>query len=96
MPKFQEMLAGVTKEIDSLIKPDMSTEQISQIASIKASVQALEQPYKDIEQEAIKSKEKYIEVVTTFGTPKAPVDENVDNGKTMEKCIEEVVAQRKS
>ena len=96
MPKFAEMIAGIGKSLDELIKPEMTTEEISKITSIKQSVQGLEQPFKDMESEAIKSKEKYIEVIKGFGTPKAPEDDNNNQGKSLEQCIDEVIAQRKN
>lgn len=95
MPKFAEMLAGIAKDLDGLIKPEMSTDEISKITSIKTNVQALEQPYKDIESEAIKSKEKYIEVIKGYGTPTPPPEDD-GQGKSLEQCIDEVIAQRKN
>ena len=87
MEKFEELAQKLKEGIGNAITTEMSEEQITQFGELQKQVDGLIESHKNLEKEAISTKEKYIDLVKGFGTSKLPVDETA---KEQPRSLEEI------
>ena len=94
MEKFEELAEQMKASIDKLITTDMPQEQIAQMSALKDQVDGLKESHHKTEEEALKTKEKYIELVKGYGTSKAPEEVGGGQPRSLEQIADAVIAQR--
>lgn len=90
MNKFKEQFDALKGKFQAKITADSSQEQIEEINSVIAELDALETSHNEVVTENAKFKDTIVNMVTTQGDGKAPAN-GADDSKSM--TIEEAIAE---
>lgn len=96
MDKFEELVAKAKASIDKVITTEMPQEQIAQISALKDDIDALAKSHNELADDALKTKEKYIELVKGYGTSKTPDPVEGATPKSLEEIAGEIVSKRQT
>lgn len=92
---WKEQVDALKAKFQGKIKEDSSQEEIEEINSLIAEVDALDSAYNELEQEHAKTKSALVRMVVNQGSGDKPRDD-VDGSKpkTIEECVAEELAKQ--
>lgn len=95
MKTFSEILKDLNQYVDSLITKDTPTETITKLSELKEKTKELGDAHQQTLDDYAELKDRYIESVKHYGTPKvAPDDASGNSEKTFEQIGAEIISNR--
>ena len=93
MTKFEEIIGQINSSLDGLMTAETPDADIQKIVAIKEQVAQASEANKQLTDDYVSMKERYIEGLKTFGTKEMPQEEQPP--KTFEELANEIASQSK-
>lgn len=89
---FSEKISALTQKLNAKLTAESSPEQIEEINSLVAEVNALNEDYSHLEQEHAKTKDALVRMVVTQGNSDKPKED--ESGGSNPRTIDEIIADK--
>ena len=90
--KFSEKINALKEKLNAKLTAESSPEQIEEINSLVAEVNALNEDYSNLEQEHAKTKDALVRMVVTQGNSDKPKED--ESGGSNPRTIDEIIADK--
>ena len=92
MTKFEEIIGKINSSLDALMTAETPDADIQKIVAIKEQVAQASEANKQITDDYVNMKARYIDGLKTFGTKEVPQEDK--NPKSFEELAREIASQK--